>query len=82
MANYLFTSESVSEGHPDKVADQIADAVLDECISLDPKAHVACEVFVSRNFVLIGGEITINSQKPVNFVEIVKKTLKVLLCLY
>ena len=72
----LFTSESVSEGHPDKVADQIADAVLDECISLDPKAHVACEVFTSNNFVLVGGEITINSQKPVNFTEIVKKTLK------
>ena len=54
----LFTSESVSEGHPDKVADQIADAILDACLANDPNAHVACEVFVSDNFVLIGGEIT------------------------
>ncbi len=54
----LFSSESVSEGHPDKVCDQIADAILDDCLSHDPKSRVACEVFVTTDFVLIGGEIT------------------------
>ena len=54
----LFSSESVSEGHPDKVADQIADAILDDCLAHDPLSRVACEVFVTSNFVLIGGEIT------------------------
>lgn len=54
----LFTSESVSEGHPDKVCDQIADAILDECLKVDAKSRVACEVFVTTNFCLIGGEIT------------------------
>ena len=54
----LFTSESVSEGHPDKVADQIADSILDECLKVDPSSRVACEVFVTTDYVLIGGEIT------------------------
>ena len=54
----LFTSESVSEGHPDKVCDQIADAILDACLKEDPKSHVACEVFATTEYVLIGGEIT------------------------
>lgn len=54
----LFTSESVSEGHPDKVCDQIADAVLDYCLSVDPLSRVACEVFVTKDNVVIGGEIT------------------------
>ena len=56
----LFTSESVSEGHPDKVCDQIADAILDECLRLDAHSHVACEVFATKEYVLIGGEITCN----------------------
>ena len=55
--HYLFTSESVGEGHPDKLCDQISDAVLDYCLSLDPNAHVACETFATTNFVLTGGEI-------------------------
>ena len=55
--HYLFTSESVGEGHPDKLCDQISDAVLDYCLSLDPDAHVACETFATTNFVLTGGEI-------------------------
>ena len=55
--NYLFTSESVSEGHPDKVADQISDAVLDEFLSQDPEAKVACETFCSTGLVVIGGEV-------------------------
>lgn len=57
----LFTSESVSEGHPDKVADQIADAILDACIEQDPQSRVACEVFTTTDYVLVGGEITTNA---------------------
>ena len=55
---YLFTSESVSEGHPDKIADQISDAVLDEILKQDPKARVACETYVKTGMALVGGEIT------------------------
>lgn len=55
---YLFTSESVSEGHPDKLADQVSDAVLDACLRDDPKSRVACETFTTTGMVLIGGEIT------------------------
>ncbi|OGT21769.1 MAG: methionine adenosyltransferase [Gammaproteobacteria bacterium RIFCSPHIGHO2_02_FULL_42_13] len=56
--NYLFTSESVSEGHPDKIADQISDAVLDAVLTKDKHAHVACECFIKTGMVLVGGEIT------------------------
>ena len=55
---YLFTSESVSEGHPDKLCDQISDAILDACLKDDPESHVACETFASTGLVLVGGEIT------------------------
>lgn len=55
---YLFTSESVSEGHPDKLCDQISDAILDTCLKDDPESHVACETFASTGLVLVGGEIT------------------------
>ena len=55
---YLFTSESVSEGHPDKLCDQISDAILDECLKKDPNSHVACETFASTALILVGGEIT------------------------
>ena len=55
--NYLFTSESVSEGHPDKVADQISDAILDEFLRQDPEAKVACETFCTTGLVLVGGEV-------------------------
>ncbi len=58
MKDYLFTSESVSEGHPDKVCDQISDAVLDACLQDDVTSRVACEAFATTNFVLVGGEIT------------------------
>ena len=58
MTSYLFTSESVSEGHPDKIADQISDAVLDEILKQDPKARVACETYVKTGMALVGGEIT------------------------
>ncbi|MBO7640455.1 MAG: methionine adenosyltransferase, partial [Bacteroidales bacterium] len=55
--NYLFTSESVSEGHPDKVADQISDAILDEFLRQDASAKVACETFCTTGLVVIGGEV-------------------------
>ncbi|MFY8133328.1 MAG: S-adenosylmethionine synthetase N-terminal domain-containing protein, partial [Bacteroidia bacterium] len=60
--SYLFTSESVSEGHPDKVADQISDAVLDAFLNYDPQAKVACETFVTTGLVVIGGEIKCNTE--------------------
>jgi S-adenosylmethionine synthetase len=58
---YLFTSESVSEGHPDKLADQVSDAVLDACFKDDPNSRVACETFTTTGMVLVGGEITTNT---------------------
>ncbi len=70
----LFTSEAVSEGHPDKVSDQIADAILDYCLSIDPNSRVACEVFVTTNYILIGGEITSKAQP--NYEKIAKDVLR------
>ncbi len=55
--HYLFTSESVSEGHPDKLCDQVSDAILDACLAEDPSSHVACETFATTGMVLVGGEI-------------------------
>ncbi len=60
--HYLFTSESVSEGHPDKLCDQVSDAILDECLKLDKKAHVACETYATTGMVLVGGEVSINDE--------------------
>ena len=71
--NYLFTSESVSEGHPDKVADQISDAVLDEFLRRDPAAHVACETFVTTGLALIGGEAT--SSTYVDIEKVARETI-------
>lgn len=62
--HYLFTSESVGEGHPDKVCDQISDAILDRCLELDPNAHVACESFATTKFLLNGGEIGFQDPNP------------------
>lgn len=62
MNRYLFTSESVSEGHPDKICDQISDAILDACLAYDPRSRVGCETFITTNFLLIGGEITSNAK--------------------
>ena len=59
--HYLFTSESVGEGHPDKVCDQISDGILDECLRQDPESHVACETFVSQALILVGGELSTNA---------------------
>ena len=70
----LFTSEAVSEGHPDKVCDQIADAILDAVLKDDPKSFVACECFASEQFLLIGGEITTNAK--INYEEIARNVIK------
>ncbi len=65
-SKFLFTSESVSEGHPDKICDQISDAVLDAILSKDPEARIACETFCTTGLVVVGGEITTNCYVPVN----------------
>lgn len=70
---YLFTSESVSEGHPDKVADQISDAVLDALLAQDPNSRVACETFCTTGLVVVGGEVTTNAY--VNIQEIVREVI-------
>ncbi|MCX7084393.1 MAG: S-adenosylmethionine synthetase N-terminal domain-containing protein, partial [Methylococcales bacterium] len=59
--NFSFTSESVSEGHPDKVADQISDAVLDALLAQDPRSRVACETLVKTGMVILAGEVTTNA---------------------
>ena len=74
MSRFLFTSESVAEGHPDKVADQISDAVLDTIIEQDPKARVACESYVTTGLALVGGEITTSGYA--NIPDIVRQTVK------
>jgi S-adenosylmethionine synthetase len=61
QGKFLFTSESVTEGHPDKIADQISDAVLDEVLQQDPKGRVACETFITTGLIVVGGEITTNA---------------------
>lgn len=70
--NYIWTSESVSEGHPDKVCDQISDAILDEYLKIDPTAKVACETFATTNRVIIGGEVRTNNGKTLSKEEIEK----------
>ncbi len=72
--NYLFTSESVTEGHPDKMADQISDAILDEILSKDPQARVACETFVTTGMVLVGGEISTDCY--VDIPQVARRTVK------
>ena len=73
MSEFLFTSESVSEGHPDKIADQISDAVLDAILEQDPKARVACETYVKTGMALVGGEITTSAW--VDIEELTRKTI-------
>ncbi|VAX76264.1 S-adenosylmethionine synthase [Serratia symbiotica] len=74
MGKHLFTSESVSEGHPDKIADQISDAVLDAILTQDPKARVACETYVKTGMVLVGGEIATTAW--VDIEEITRNTVR------
>ena len=74
MSNYLFTSESVSEGHPDKVADQISDTVLDAIFEQDPSARVACETMINTGMVVISGEITTSAW--VDLPQVVRNTIE------
>ncbi len=72
--NYLFTSESVSEGHPDKVCDQISDGILDAMLAQDPKSRVACETLVTTGQVVVAGEIT--TKAVVNYIDVVRETIR------
>ena len=72
--NFLFTSESVTEGHPDKIADQISDAVLDEVMRQDPKGRVACETLVTTGLVVVAGEITTSAH--VDYDDLIRKTVE------
>jgi len=74
MRKYLYTSESVTEGHPDKIADQIADSVLDECLKVDPFSRVACEVILTTGLIHISGEITTKAR--IDFQEIARNVVK------
>ncbi len=74
MSRFLFTSESVSEGHPDKVADQISDAILDAMLKEDPKSRVACETLVTTGLALVSGEVTTNAYVDVQ--ELVRQTIR------
>ena len=74
QGKYLFSSESVTEGHPDKVCDQISDSILDEVLNQDKKGRVACETMVSRGLVFVAGEITTNCY--VNVPRVVRNLIK------
>ena len=74
MSNYLFTSESVTEGHPDKIADQISDAVLDALLKEDPRSRVACETLVTTGLIVVAGEVTTNAR--VDYADIARQTVK------
>ncbi|MDC6726260.1 S-adenosylmethionine synthetase N-terminal domain-containing protein, partial [Leclercia adecarboxylata] len=78
MANdFLFTSESVSEGHPDKVADQISDAILDALLEVDPRARVAAETLVNTGLVVLAGEISLRSDAAVpDYIQIARDTIR------
>ncbi len=78
MSTFIFSSESVGEGHPDKVADTISDAILDACLTIDPTSRVACETFVKSNIVVVGGEITIPKigQKPIGSVINIENVIR------
>ena len=72
--DYLFTSESVSEGHPDKVADQISDAILDAILEQDPRARVAAETLCNTGLVVLAGEITTHAN--VDYIQVARNTIK------
>jgi S-adenosylmethionine synthetase len=74
LKDYMFTSESVTEGHPDKIADQISDAVLDAMLAQDPKSRVACETMITTGLVVVAGEITTGANVDIN--ETVRKTIR------
>src|ERR1700723_1330701 len=72
--NFIFSSESVGEGHPDKVCDTISDAVLDACLAQDPRSRVACETYAKSNLVVVGGEIT--TKAKLDFNEIARAAIR------
>src|SRR5512140_2077506 len=80
--NYIFSSESVGEGHPDKVCDTISDAVLDACLTVDKMSRVACECYAKSNVVVVGGEITIpkigfrHPSEVIDFVGVVRQAIR------
>src|ERR1700759_3604179 len=75
MSNrFIFSSESVGEGHPDKVCDTISDAVLDACLAIDKKSRVACETYAKSNVVIVGGEIT--TKAKLDYVQIVRDAVR------
>jgi len=74
MKKWLFTSESVTEGHPDKICDQISDAILDAIFEHDPKARVACETSVTTGLVLVAGEVS--TECYVDIPKVVRKTIE------
>jgi S-adenosylmethionine synthetase len=74
MKNYLFTSESVSEGHPDKIADQISDAILDAMLAQDPKSRVACETMITTGVAIVAGEVTTSAR--IDVPAVVRKTIR------
>ncbi len=74
MKNFIFTSESVSEGHPDKMADQISDAILDKILEQDPKGRVACETLLTTGLVVVAGEITTSAK--INFSDVARETIQ------
>ena len=74
MEKYIFTSESVTEGHPDKICDAVSDAVLDACMAEDPMSRVACETATCTGFVLITGEIT--TKAHVDYQRIARDTIR------
>ncbi len=74
--SFVFTSESVSEGHPDKMADQVSDAVLDAILAVDPKARVACESLLKTGYVMLAGEITLTKDVKINYPAIVREAVR------
>src|SRR6478735_4352334 len=74
LRRFIFSSESVGEGHPDKVCDTSSDAVLDACLTVDPKSRVACETYAKSNVVIVGGEIT--TKAKLDYVQIVRDAVR------
>ena len=74
MKNYLFTSESVTEGHPDKVCDQISDAILDELLKQDLESRVACETMITKGWVIVSAEIT--TKAKINYDSVIRGVLE------
>ena len=72
--NYLFTSESVTEGHPDKIADQVSDSIVDTVLAQDPNGRVACETLLTTGLVVIAGEIT--TKGTTDFTDVVRETIR------